>query len=584
MDMRKVLVAISVAAAIALGASVPAPGVARASDSPAEGPFRFQPVPSSAICTVSGGDPVKPLVLPEGYEQTVIAAEPQFPDLPDMNTLNETGPDAGRYLYRAHEVRSNGSVSVTDLRTGETRILAQRGDWERLDGIVWSPWGTILTAEETNKAAYLDPDAPEATAGLVYEIDPRTGAAVVRPAVGSRSHEGLQFDAEGNLYGISERGPGYIYKFVPDRRGDLSSGQLYALEITRPTGDRIGEAEWVPLDRDAVRVNSDEAAAAAGATGYSRPEDVEYGAGVLYVAITGEDRVLAVDLRRPRGGSSHGTAFVSEYVRAGLNAPADFDSPDNLVLDKSGNLYIAEDPGSSFSGGKRSGDDIWVATPGKGNTDVAATTVRFASLTDCDAEPTGVYFEVRHHAVRKRPASRWRRQGPRGRDPEEPVVPTPGPTPISPPIARKREAAFSPLRFFVWRFAIFRRASDRQLVASSTARTVNAGSWPVRLDDGEPMFYYRTTLISAWSTRGDGPLGTIRTARAQPAAPGTRGARAGRPTGRDRRRPPLGAGGPGTRPLARRRPVVAQAGEPHVPRAVAGRWSNSHRLSRPGEG
>jgi secreted PhoX family phosphatase len=46
------------------------------------------------------------------------------------------------------------------------------------------------------------------------------------------------------------------------------------------------------------------------------------------------------------------------------------------------------------AGGKR-GDDIWVATPGAGNASAAATVARFATLTDCEAEPTGIYFDLK---------------------------------------------------------------------------------------------------------------------------------------------------------------------------------------------
>src|SRR4029453_16833494 len=97
-------------------------------------------------------------------------------------------------------------------------------------------------------------------------------------------HEGMRIDSQGNVYGISETAPttaagpgGYIFRFVPDRRGDLTSGQLYALKITTSGTDRTGEAIWIPLDRDAVQVNADVAATAAGATGYGRPEDVGVG-------------------------------------------------------------------------------------------------------------------------------------------------------------------------------------------------------------------------------------------------------------------------------------------------------------------
>jgi uncharacterized protein len=212
------------------------------------------------------------------------------------------------------------------LRSGETRVLAQRADWERFDGIVWTPWGTVLAAEEVITAAVRDPAVPEATAGLVYEFfidptnpgqlktdDPRDDVApfddgvAVRPALGSKSHEGLRFDKRGNHYGISESNPGAIYRFVPDHKGDLSDGTLQAL---RTANGHDGEGSWVDLPDEEARTNAQAAAAALGANGYNRPEDVETGqsTGVdrnngdntLYVAITGTDEILAIDLSRSR--------------------------------------------------------------------------------------------------------------------------------------------------------------------------------------------------------------------------------------------------------------------------------------------
>lgn len=378
------------------------PPVLAAAASAGQGIFaNFEPLPAEAACvappsTLAGFAGYQPFQLPSGYIQTIVSSEQAdfLPvagtgaNLPDMLTLNETGPLAGRYLYRTHEVGSNGALTVTDLEAGVTTLAAQEGHYERLDGIVWSPWRTVLFAEETKDAALPDPAAPTALRGMVFEYDPGTGTTAVRPAVGSRSHEGLRFDAAGNLYGISESSPGEIlegielsggiFKFVPDRRGDLSSGQLYALKVLDPS--RTGEAVWVPLDRDLSRLDSDAAAVAAGATGWARPEDVEIatatgntqgGQQVMFVAVTGEDLVLRIELDGDR-------AFVSNYVagRAGL------DSPDNLALDPQGNLYIAEDNGPG---------DIWVAFAGPGDT--AGEVARFASLADCAAEPTGIYFD-----------------------------------------------------------------------------------------------------------------------------------------------------------------------------------------------
>jgi secreted PhoX family phosphatase len=116
------------------------------------------------------------------------------------------------------------------------------------------------------------------------------------------------------------------------------------------------------------------------------------GPSILYVAITSEHRVLAIDLGGGPG-SAPGSVRVSNYVARGLNTTTEFTMPDNLALDHAGNLYITEDPGGNTASGKR-GDDIWVATPPTGNGTAAASVVRFATVTDCEAEPTGLYFDI----------------------------------------------------------------------------------------------------------------------------------------------------------------------------------------------
>ena len=304
-----------------------------------------------------------------------------------MLVLNETGPEAGRYLYRTHEVGSNGAVTVTDLRTGRTSLVDQQPHYEALDGIVWTPWHTLLFAEERIVASFRDPRVPNAVGGLVYEYDPRTGATVPRPAVGARSHEGLRFDAQGNLYGISESTPGQngsgaIYKFVPDRRGDLSSGQLYVLKVS--SASRTGEAVWVPLDRHESQVNSDAAAIAANATGWGRPEDIEIstssgstkGGNIMYVSSTSEDLVLRIELNGDQ-------AYVSNFIQEGANVSG-LNNPDNLALDNQGNVYVIEDNGPG---------DIFIARVKSGNERVAQDVALFASLSDCSGEPTGFYFD-----------------------------------------------------------------------------------------------------------------------------------------------------------------------------------------------
>lgn len=402
MDQKKLL-AVAVSAALSTSSLVFAGSVVN-------GPMAFDPIAGSAELT---DDPNllnhEPWVIPEGYTQQVISDEsrldvyPAMSDWNDMNTVNETGKHAGHYLYRTHEVRPGadlgafygGAVSVVDLRNGETNIVVQRQDWEALDGIVWTPWQTVLVAEETGSARLTDPDFPAAVRGLAYEIrldpqDPTAARSVeVRPMLGSIAHEGIEVDAEGNVYVIDEYAAGAIYKFVPETYGDLSSGQLYALKVDDSlSGDRTGEAEWVALDMGLAQIDARQAAVNVGATTYGRPEDLERIANTLYVAVTSENRVLSVSLGE--------APTVRNFVQAGMNVPAEapgvtgLAKVDNLANGPDGKLWIVEDNVPS---------DIWVAEPDVDGDGYADGVHLFASLRDRRAEGTGIYFGREPHTL-----------------------------------------------------------------------------------------------------------------------------------------------------------------------------------------
>jgi len=391
--------------AAAIGAVVASTAVA--DPTIVNGPMAFDPIAGSAYTGLTT-DPVvlnsQPWIIPQGYSQHIVSDESILniytgSDWNDMNTVNETGRHAGRYLYRTHEVRpdrnnpgayTGGAVSVVDLKTGEARLVAQRLDWEALDGIVWTPWGTVLFAEETGGALFTDPDHPAAVRGLLYEMkldrhDPAKAEWIkVRPMLGSVAHEGIELDSEGNVYVIDETSPGAIFKFVPKKYGDLSDGQLYALRIDDGSNaDRTGPAEWVALDMTLAQVDARTAAANVGATGYGRPEDLERIGGTLYVAITSEARVLSISLG--------GKPMVQNFVRAGLNAPVEnrtagitgFRNPDNLANGPDGKLWIVEDNVPS---------DIWVALPDTDGDGASDGVHQFATLKDNGAEGTGIYF------------------------------------------------------------------------------------------------------------------------------------------------------------------------------------------------
>ena len=381
--------------------------------------FEFKELETSA--SAADWNVEKPWKLPKGFTQTVVSDESDLNIYPeglddwhDMNTVNETGKNAGRFMYRTHEVRTGrgnstidsigGTISVVDLKTGLTKILAQDESYTALDGIRWTPWGTLLFAEET-------------AGGRIFEIilnEDMTSAKEIidRPEVGRLAHEGIDIDKDGNIYIVDEhRGRtsgcngvipcgGGIYKFVPNTYGDLSEGSLFVLKVDGADG--LGNAEWIgPIDPLTAR----ESGSYAGGQSYQRPEDVEVIGDTLYVAITEgprdtetvegsltfkkelyEGRVIAINLKE---------MTVSNFVKPGVNVPIEigkpgeeghqtgFDSVDNLAEAPNGDLIMIEDNKPS---------DIWFASRKTDEFGASKEVKLFASLTDPSAEGTGIYF------------------------------------------------------------------------------------------------------------------------------------------------------------------------------------------------
>jgi len=385
--------------------------------------FRFKAIDSSA--NSAEWNAAAPWKLPKGFKQTLVSGEaalniydyptwtdsssgsdePQNNDWHDMNVANETGEQAGRFMYRTHEVRgveTGGAVSVIDLETGETRLLVQDVSWTALDGIRWTEWGTVVFAEETAGGRFFE---------IQLNDDMMSVAAVIdRPAVGRLAHEGIDLDADGHVYVVDEfRGRsascgdvtpcgGGIYKFIPNTYGDLSAGNLYVLGIKDNTRrDGTGQGEWLgPIDAANARVSGSEI----GGQSYQRPEDLEIIGDTLYVAITEgphdeygkeyyEGRVIAINLK---------TMSVTNFVKAGVNVPVEigrpgddnfqsgFDSVDNLAESPDGRLVMIEDNIPS---------DIWFAKTKTNQFGASKCVDLFGSLSDPGAEGTGIYFSPR---------------------------------------------------------------------------------------------------------------------------------------------------------------------------------------------
>ena len=306
-----------------------------------------------------------------------------------MHTANETGPDAGRYLFTVFETGQAG-IQRTDLRTmhdhhhlDQPAAAPAPNSHVAFDASRWTPWGSFLTAEES----WSDPGRPPSIYGRLFEVtNPLAAPAdinfVHRDILPRVSHEGLAFDNKNNLYFIDERNGSHIFKFTSANphadNGDdfFAAGQTFVLRVGDGTvKEATGAATWIPLTDvngaplpGAVVVTDPNGLTAIDGratpklpaflgTGFDRPEDMEIktlqdGRQLLFVATTTNHKVFSIDLR-----NNTVKLFASRDtldMATGQPAGGAFTNPDNLAIDADGNMYIVEDqPGGV--------EDIWFA-------------------------------------------------------------------------------------------------------------------------------------------------------------------------------------------------------------------------------
>ena len=435
MTMRISRGRLAIGAALLLAGSVVLADGTRFSD--------FTPLASSAGPTADESQPItfgNPL-----FEQRSIAdrnsqltASPSIPNSGnwDMNTVNETGPHKGRYLFTVFETGRAG-VQRHDLLSDVTDTVwfsPFAGGHVAFDAAYWTPWGTFITAEESWCSA--PAGCTTSNYGRLFELknpldappiyEPTSAASnmgadfVHRNIIPRVSHEGIQFDQDGNMYFIDELNGGSLFKYTPvaswgeimsGRAEYFEAGQTFVLRVGNgSTPNATGAYVWVPLTdewgtplpgtlviTDPSGVTSLDARnttdlPAFKGTDYQRPEDLQIkkvrDAEYLYVATTTTNEVYRLDLKNSRI-----SVFVNRNtidLATGLPVGTALGSPDNLAIDHDGNIYIIEDR----NGG--SDDDIWFAKDITGDGDLldpGEGIGRWASNGTVGSEFTGLYFD-----------------------------------------------------------------------------------------------------------------------------------------------------------------------------------------------
>jgi secreted PhoX family phosphatase len=257
-----------------------------------------------------------------------------------------------------------------------------------------TPWGTALSCEENFQdypaeapAGYgWDPDVyGKRHYGWVVEIDPYDPDSMPRKhtALGRFRHENvaIRVGQDGTVvaYLGDDRADSCVYKFVADQKFDpaadretnlkiLEAGKLYVadfqngawLPLDYESSDALKEAKDAddkPVFTSQADVLADARAAAMAVRGtpVDRPEDIEIHPkdGSVYVALTnntghGNFHGQIVRLAETDGNPAAETFDWSIFAVGG--SQSGFSSPDNLVFDGDGNMWMVTDVSSSRVG------------------------------------------------------------------------------------------------------------------------------------------------------------------------------------------------------------------------------------------
>lgn len=195
-----------------------------------------------------------------------------------------------------------------------------------------TPWGTWLSCEEAQSPSHIGE-------GRVWECDPKEpGQGTVHPAMGSFNHEAVAVDpVHEKLYLTEDRKDGLFYRFTPDHYPNLSTGVLEAAVWDEATG----KVSWSEV-QDPTASTQTTRTQVENATIFNGGEGCWYDAGIVYFTTKGDNRVWTLDT----ASDKLDVLYDAEEFAEKTTEEAPLTGCDNIVVARSGDIYVAEDGGS----------------------------------------------------------------------------------------------------------------------------------------------------------------------------------------------------------------------------------------------
>jgi len=346
-----------------------------------------------------------------------------------------TDSDYGRRFDATTPIALTGPVAGSPLVGGKTEVVGTLGNCSGGQ----TPWHTGLSCEENYQSYYGEDsvnepnsvykweaeadsaEIPEAF-GWVVEVDPFSGVAKKRTALGRFRHENVAIGigASGKVvaYMGDDSRDECVYKFISDGvyNADDRDANLDILETGLLYAANFGSGKWIPLvfegnedafaeplsgytidSQAALLTYANVSARKLGATRTDRPEDIEIHptTGDVYIAFTNNSNhgnFHGQITRIMEAGSDHEALEFGWDIFSVGGPQSGYSSPDNLIFDSKGDLWVVTDVSSgSLNGGIYSfmGNNALFYLPTTG--DNAGKAFRFGS-GPVEAEMTGPTF------------------------------------------------------------------------------------------------------------------------------------------------------------------------------------------------